>query len=251
MCDIISSSQFLLLLGLLAAHLIADFLLQNKSHLKQRYSERYKSKWLYLHGSIAGLLAYLVVWQWYAFWIFLVIAISHIVIDLLKSYYKDSATSFIIDQFCHFIIILICWIILIKAIPLGIIDKSFSNFIMLRLVVMCLSYFIIIWPASYFIEKFTDSWRKQIIPDLDEGLYKAGVWIGRLERILILTFILQDQYAAVGFLIAAKSILRFGDTNPKAKRKLAEYILIGTLLSFLIALLIGFLANFLLSEYGK
>jgi hypothetical protein len=64
-----------------------------------------------------------------------------------------------------------------------------------------------------------------------------------LERILILTFVLIDQFAGIGFLIAAKSILRFGDIKNKENRKEAEYILLGTMISFIIAIAIGIIAK--------
>jgi hypothetical protein len=47
--------------------------------------------------------------------------------------------------------------------------------------------------------------------------------------------ILFDQFAAIGFIIAAKSVLRFRDTDT-AK---TEYLLIGSLLSFGIAIFFG------------
>jgi hypothetical protein len=43
----------------------------------------------------------------------------------------------------------------------------------------------------------------------------------------------------IGFLLAAKSVFRFGDLTRAKNRKLTEYILIGTLLSFLIAIATG------------
>ena len=66
-------------------------------------------------------------------------------------------------------------------------------------------------------------------------LEKAGRLIGNLERILTLVLVLLSQYQAIGFLIAAKAILRFKDTST-AK---TEYVLIGTLLSFGVAILVG------------
>lgn len=63
----------------------------------------------------------------------------------------------------------------------------------------------------------------------------AGTWIGYLERIIILTFVLHDQYEAIGLLIAAKSLLRFRDTNDA--RPQTEYVLIGTLASLAGALI--------------
>ena len=57
----------------------------------------------------------------------------------------------------------------------------------------------------------------------------------------MLTLILVDQFAAIGFLLAAESILRFGDTNEKNHRKINEYILVGTMTSFSITIAFGLL----------
>jgi hypothetical protein len=67
----------------------------------------------------------------------------------------------------------------------------------------------------------------------DLSLPNAGRLIGVMERFMTLALILSAQYAAVGLIIAAKSILRFNDTQKN------EYILVGTLLSFGIAILTG------------
>ena len=56
-----------------------------------------------------------------------------------------------------------------------------------------------------------------------------------MERLLSLVFVLLGQYEAVGFIIAAKSLLRFAEGD-KAK---SEYVLIGTLLSFSLAIFVG------------
>jgi hypothetical protein len=66
-------------------------------------------------------------------------------------------------------------------------------------------------------------------------------------RTLVLTFVLFGQFQAIGFLIAAKSILRFGDKNGNNPSKQTEYVLIGTLLSFTMALFIGILVKKLIS----
>jgi len=64
------------------------------------------------------------------------------------------------------------------------------------------------------------------------GLTQGGQYIGWLERILVMLLLLADQPNGIGFLIAAKSILRFGETKDASQRKVAEYIIIGTFLSF-------------------
>jgi hypothetical protein len=65
-----------------------------------------------------------------------------------------------------------------------------------------------------------------------------------LERLLIYCFILTGHFEAIGFLLAAKSIFRFGDLKEAQDRKLTEYVLIGTLLSFGIAIATGLLVQY-------
>lgn len=67
--------------------------------------------------------------------------------------------------------------------------------------------------------------------------YSMGRLIGLLERIFIFIFVLMSQYSAIGFILAAKGVTRFN--NFKDDRPFAEYVLIGTLLSTLLALIIG------------
>ncbi len=69
--------------------------------------------------------------------------------------------------------------------------------------------------------------------EFDEKEYSAGRVIGMLERILILFFVLFNQFGAIGFIIAAKGFTRFKELD---KREFAEYVLIGTLLSSLFAI---------------
>ncbi len=71
----------------------------------------------------------------------------------------------------------------------------------------------------------------------DKSELNAGRIIGMLERLIIFFFVTIGQFAAVGFVIAAKSIVRYKELED---RNFAEYVLIGTLLSSLIAILAGF-----------
>lgn len=89
------------------------------------------------------------------------------------------------------------------------------------------------------IRRFAAEIRDTDIP----GLTRGGLYIGWLERFLVLLLLLIDQPNGIGFLIAAKSILRFGEIKDPAQRKLAEYIIIGTFLSFGWALLISVLTQ--------
>jgi hypothetical protein len=61
----------------------------------------------------------------------------------------------------------------------------------------------------------------------------AGKYIGILERTLILILAATGNISAIGVVFAAKSIARFSELS---KKQFAEYYLVGTLLSFLLAL---------------
>lgn len=72
------------------------------------------------------------------------------------------------------------------------------------------------------------------------GLRGGGRIIGWLERFLFVTFVLSGSYAALGLVLAAKGVVRFGEVKEAKDQKVAEYVLIGTLLSLAWALMVGF-----------
>lgn len=65
----------------------------------------------------------------------------------------------------------------------------------------------------------------------------ASRFIGWFERFLIVTLVLVDALTAVGFVIAAKSLLRFGES--REDRQFAQYVILGTLASASVALAVG------------
>lgn len=71
-----------------------------------------------------------------------------------------------------------------------------------------------------------------------QGLEQGGLLIGLLERGLIYMMIMVNQPAGIGFLIAAKSLLRFEAASKE--QKAAEYVIIGTLASFGWAMLVAY-----------
>lgn len=72
----------------------------------------------------------------------------------------------------------------------------------------------------------------------DPGLTDGGTWIGLLERALIFLLVMLDQFGAIGFLITAKSILRFQYAREHSH---SEVVIIGTLASFGWAILFSWL----------
>ncbi len=71
------------------------------------------------------------------------------------------------------------------------------------------------------------------------GLAQGGKVIGWLERFLALTFILAGSHGAIGLVLAAKGIIRFGEIKEAREQKVAEYVLVGTMLSLSWAVLVG------------
>ena len=102
---------------------------------------------------------------------------------------------------------------------------------------IALAYLLVLRPTSSLIGAALAPWIKEI--DKLGSLANAGALIGNLERVLILTFVLLQQWEAVGFLITAKSILRFNEIQGAKVRSLSEYVLLGTLLSFTLSIAVG------------
>lgn len=233
-----------ILLRLLIAHLIGDFFLQPRSWVKDRNRKHFRSAKLYLHALIHAALAWLVLWDIKHWDVALIIFISHLLIDLGKSYQQGRNTLwFIIDQALHIVVILCIWRwLLVKDFELDILALISDP---KRLYVIG-AFILLSRPTSIFIGIATQKWRKEIEDDKKETLKDAGLWIGVIERFLILIFLLAKQDAAIGFLLAAKSIFRFGDLRKTEEKNQTEYLLIGTFLSFGMAVVVGYLLRLVL-----
>lgn len=92
------------------AHVLGDFILQPRAWVKERTEKHYRSMGLYLHALLHGVLAVVALGD-PAHWLpGLVVALTHLGIDLLKSY-KDpkSAKWFVIDQGLHVLVPVGIW----------------------------------------------------------------------------------------------------------------------------------------------
>lgn len=237
----------LILLQLLLAHILTDFVLQPTKLVNHKREKKAGSWFLYFHSFLAGFLTYLFLQEWHLWYIPIVISVSHFFIDLWKLQNKnDSLKLFLLDQFWHILIINLVWIYLIKGFSelIPFIAEAFSSPQILAIII---GYLLIIFPTGFLIGKATRRWHNELQPNGEsQSLEAAGRYIGIFERILVLTFILTQNFSAIGFLIAAKSILRFSDKSDASARKQTEYVLIGTLMSFAITILIGLLVRYFL-----
>lgn len=100
-----------------------------------------------------------------------------------------------------------------------------------------LAYILVLKPSGALIGAVLTPWLASV--SSEGSLKKAGTLIGYLERALILTFVLLEQWEAIGFLLTAKSILRFNDIKGDEQRSLSEYVLLGTLVSFAVSIAVG------------
>ena len=64
-------------------------------------------------------------------------------------------------------------------------------------------------PAGFFLGFVTKRWLPEL--NMKDSLQHAGIWIGMLERAIVITLIYTNQYSSIGFLIAAKSTFRVTD----------------------------------------
>lgn len=237
----------MIFLQLLCAHVVADFYLQSYKMCMCKMQLLTGKGWICQigHAFVHGLLAYIFVSDWTNWHLPLLVFVSHLIIDILKDiclskiqYKPDDIRSnwecilFFIDQALHMLVI---WILLKCVNIAG--NTAIYNILDTKILSCIIAYLIVLKPTSILIGKFTQRWQN-ILSD-SKGLHDAGMWIGYAERVLALTFMLLGTYEALGFLIAAKSLLRFQETDTKR----TEYVLIGTLLSFGVAVLLGVIIN--------
>jgi len=226
----------IILIKLVIAHLVGDFFLQPNSWVKDKENKKLKSGKLYLHVLVHIALIFLLFLDFSIWKVALGIGIIHLLIDALKSIFqtkKNARILFFIDQFLHFGSIVLIWHIFYK----GYLDSSFLH--QPKTWILISGALFLTMPTSIIMKVIIAKW----LPDDEspKSLQNAGKYIGILERALIFVFILTNHFEAVGFLLGAKSIFRFGDLKEAHDLKLTEYVLIGTLLSFGIAIVLSLL----------
>jgi hypothetical protein len=95
--------------------------------------------------------------------------------------------------------------------------------------------FLLTIPANWVVRQVLRLARQETT----ESLNRAGRWIGVLERLLIYVLVLIGAAAAAGLVVAAKAILRFPEISARPAAIDPEYVLIGSLASWLLAFAAG------------
>lgn len=242
------------LLKLILAHLIGDFGLQFKKWVDHKREYGIRSGYLYAHVIIHSIVTLFLLWPEISkdslyLWIPLIILITHFIIDAGKLLLWKNTNSqnfeqntkyeqilFFTDQLFHLLVIFGIWFWIDEE-AIGLISMLFTQQNLLLL--LCL--FVLMQPAAIIIKILIAGWLPENESKEKKTLANAGKLIGILERLFVFGFVVSGNWSGIGFLLAAKSVFRFGDLKDKEGIKLTEYILIGTLLSFGLAMLVSLL----------
>ncbi|WP_179352493.1 DUF3307 domain-containing protein [Winogradskyella vidalii] len=230
--------MILIILKLVLAHLIGDFFLQPNQWVKHKEKKKLKSVWLYVHVAVHLALMLLLVWDLTYTALILSVGGAHLIIDALKLSFQRKKIKrylFFIDQLLHLGAIIGLTLLLYSSAFEFQINWDAKSL----LLVTCLLF--LSTPTAIIMKVIFSKWNISKLTKGNESLKDAGKYIGILERLLVFIFIVVGHWEAVGFLITAKSVFRFGDLTASKERKLTEYILIGTLISFGIAIIVSLL----------
>lgn len=224
--------------AILTAHLLGYLIFQAGWLI-----DRQRRTWpIVIHAAIAAAMSYLLLgafhWQ-----ILLVVFVMHLATDAIQTYFtSNSLASLLAGLFIPLALLigLACWFPdaagggwWITGLNPDLSRWYFAALSITAGIILCV-------PIggnliAVLVRRFADELHDNNIAGLKQG----GKYIGWLERLLVMLLLLMGQPNGIGFLIAAKSILRFGEIKDPSQRKVAEYIIIGTFLSFGWALLIS------------
>lgn len=225
-----------LFIKLILAHIIGDFLLQPQKWVLHKETHKHKSKFLYWHILVHFLALILVLQFNFDYWLgILIIVVSHYILDVIKLHLKPKFNDrllFGLDQLAHLLIIALVVKIYMPY------DFNFDILFEAKTLLLITALLCVTKVSSIIMKTIISKWDLKEYTE-ESSLKHAGAYIGILERLFVFAFIITNHWEGVGFLIAAKSVFRFGDLSKAKDRKLTEYILIGTLLSFGLAIVFG------------
>lgn len=244
-------------LTLFLAHLLGDFILQPKWMVQNKDKQL---RPLLYHG----LAHYLLAWACLFFFaaaaflsvynqaVIIGYALVHLSIDKLKSLFiardtlPDNWLLFLLDQLLHVIVLAIAACALARSSPAALFHGfSLSMSARIRIVQASIVYIATVFGGGYFIRYLTRGFAIQSSAGDPSRLQNAGLYVGWIERFLIVTAVAMQSPVLVGLILTGKSIARFPEFK---EARFAEYFLIGTMLSIAISLIGGILLSYLI--YG-
>ena len=252
-------------LAVYLAHLLTDFVFQTHRLVEQK--RRGQPLAYFFHGLTHYLSAVILVsfflagsglW-WRTQFVLLALTLVHLLIDFTKmrftqeAFLKGGAIAFVFDQSLHLLSVVAAVWLLAPGVPFASVIwwLGRGRAVPSELLFIPVIYVGVIFGGGYLIRVLTRPLAESVGLDPPEKrgdpLQNAGLYIGWLERFLLLTALLLQSPGTAGLILAAKAIARY----PEFKSEhFAEYFLIGTLLSFSIAVLGGaVLARVVLGQF--
>jgi hypothetical protein len=238
--------------ALYLAHLLTDFVLQSDRMVEEKRERRFLG--YAKHGGIHFFTALLIVGFAYPAWIRLLncyvavlgLTAVHLTMDWAKcslaasKKISNTVRPFVMDQVFHGVTVFIAaWLIVGTPKSELVVEFNRLHSNADRVLILLAVYVAVIFGGGYLVRYLTKPLLKGGLGATDETpaqLQNAGMYIGWLERFLVLTALVLQSPATVGLILTAKSIARY----PEFKSfRFAEYFLIGTLLSMGIGILGG------------
>lgn len=247
-----------LLLLIILAHVIADFLLQGSRTAAEK--SRGLPRGYLLHFACHIITLALLTHPYFspvlaALWVALPAA--HLLIDWLKNRlfspgHPADALIFLLDQALHLLLIFWAWqwadaplcgpaASFYRSLLTPAASSLLRNIIpggLASLLWAAVVYGFVVFGGAVLLRKVLDIEALRITgaPGDPGDSRRAGRYIGMLERAVILSLALAGAFTSIAFVLTAKSIARYKELE---KRDFAEYYLVGTLLSTLLAILGG------------
>src|SRR5882672_4365073 len=249
---------FRILLAVYLAHLLSDFILQPRRLVEQKRQGKFPA--YLLHGLLhffasillVGFLVKASALSARTYLVLFFLALIHLVLDAAKirlaakGLIHDGALSYVSDQLIHFLTIVFAAWLLTPGLSFAQLFAfaGLARGINAKWLAIPIVYIGVVFGGGYLIRDLTrtlaENVRIHTTPEIGEHLQNAGLYIGWLERFLVVTALLLQSPATVGLILTAKSIARYPEFKSK---RFAEYFLIGTLLSISIAILGGALLS--------
>lgn len=230
--------------ALLLAHLAGDFVFQTDAMVRNKH----RLDTLLAHAALHAALAYVLVGRWSLWLMPVLVFLGHAAIDAVKARAgRPAQLVFWLDQLAHLAVLAVIvravggaggpgtWTAAAGRDWMAACVLVAGGIVCVRVCAVAIGF----WVHPY-LEELKAAGQGGFASDAARGLTNGGRTIGQWERALIFLLVLVGLPSGIGFLIAAKSIFRFGELSNRNNRMEAEYITIGTLMSFGAAIAIAY-----------
>jgi hypothetical protein len=229
--------------------MLGDFVFQTRAMARNKHSSPLM---LFRHAIVLTLcqaaVALPIFWSWPGLWLVLGVGLSHLGVDglrgIVETKWPRALAWFVLDQAAHIVVLVGAWLVWTRLADLSTVPQSWIEPLGKAAVVVTAYAFNMNAGAALvggILRRYELD--ERLLGDEDgrrtadrevagRDKLAMGRMIGILERMILLTLVLVEQWGAVGFVLAAKSIARFRELDDRA---FSEYYLIGTLASVLVA----------------